>query len=85
MSHTETTIVFVVNGEDVTVTANSHEPLGAARNKALAVSKNTGRPPEEWEIRNAEGTPLDPGQKIMLFGFGPRVRLFLTLKVGAGG
>jgi len=85
MSNNEITIVFVVNGEDVTVSVNPHEPLGAARNKALAVSKNTGRPPEEWEIRNDSGTPLDPGQKIHSFAFGSRVRLFLTLKVGAGG
>lgn len=85
MSNNEISIVFVVNGEDVPVTVNPHEPLGAARNKALSLSKNTGRPPEEWEIRDEAGTPLDPGQKIATFGFGPRVRLFLTLKVGAGG
>lgn len=85
MSKNEMTIVFVVNGEDVSLTANPAEPLGAARNKALAVSRNTGRPPDEWEIRDEAGVMLDPGQKIATFGWGQRVRLFLALKVGAGG
>ncbi len=85
MSPDETTIVFIVNGEDVPATVNTHEKLHAARNKALAASKNTGRPPDEWEIRDEQGTLLDPNATIASFSFPPRVRLFLTLKVGAGG
>ncbi len=39
-------LVFVVNGEDVDMPKlNIHESLHAARNKALADSGNTGRPP----------------------------------------
>ena len=79
------TIVFIVNGEDVPVEASVHAPLLAARNKALADSHNTGRPPEEWEIRDERGELLPPDRKVEAFNFADRVRLFLTLRVGAGG
>ena len=79
------TIIFIVNGEDVPVDASVHAPLLAARNKALADSHNTGRPPEEWEVRDERGVLLPPEQKVETFNFPDRVRLFLTLRVGAGG
>jgi hypothetical protein len=78
-------IVFIVNGQDVPLEVNPHEPLHAARNQALAKSHNTGRPPDEWEIRDERGNLLDPGARIESFNFGSGVRLFLTLRVGAGG
>jgi len=79
------TIVFVINGEDVTVEQNENAPLKAARDKALEQSGNTGRPFDEWEIRNEQGELLDPTAKIETFGFTDGVRLFLNLMVGAGG
>ncbi len=85
MSSERIAIMFIVNGEDVPIEANLHEPLAAARNKALAESKNTGRAPAEWEVRNEGGIPLDASLAVGSFNFQPGVRLFLTLKVGAGG
>ena len=85
MSSKTITIIFIVNGEDVSIKASSRTLLRTARNKALADSHNTGRPPEGWEIRDERGILLLPDQKIKSFGFSDRVRLFLTLKVGIGG
>lgn len=79
------TLVFVVGGEDVPVQVNPNEPLHAARNKALAQSDNTGRPPDEWEIRDARGGMLDPDAKIGALGLASGARILLSLKVGAGG
>lgn len=79
-------LVFVVNGEDVDLDKlNVHEPLHAARNKALAESHNTGRSPDEWEIRTEAGVLLDPNSKIESLGLKPGTKLFLSLGVGAGG
>lgn len=78
-------LVFIINGEDVPVKTNPHAPLQAARAKALAESGNTGRPPEEWEIRSESGMLLDPNQTPEDLHLKENTRLFLTLKVGAGG
>ncbi len=79
------TLIFIVNGVDVRVEANLHSPLKEARNRALADSNNTGRPMDEWEIHNAAGKPLDPDKKIEELGLTDGTRLFLNLRVGAGG
>jgi hypothetical protein len=79
------TIIFVVNGQEQEVEANENQPLKAARNKALADSHNTGRPPDEWVIYDEQGNELDPDRKIETFHFTSPVRLTLTLRVGAGG
>lgn len=85
MAQDKVSITFIVNGEDVLVDANPASPLHALRNKALAMSKNTGRPPDEWEIRDQRGILLSPEQSVESFHFSDGVRLFLTLRVGAGG
>lgn len=79
------TLIFIVNGVDVSIDANINEPLKVARNKALTDSNNTGRPMDEWEIHNVEGQPLDPDKKIEELDLKDGTRLFLNLKVGAGG
>ncbi len=84
-AHNKITLIFIVNGVDVPVEANIHEPLKVARNKALTDSNNTGRPMDEWEIHNDAGQALDPDKKIEDFGLADGARLFLNLKVGAGG
>ncbi len=84
-SHNKITIIFIVNGVDVQIEANVHEPLKAARNKSLAESNNTGRLMDEWEIHNDAGQSLDPEKKIEELGILDGARLFLNLKVGAGG
>lgn len=78
-------IVFVVNGVDAPVEANVHEPLKAARNKALEDSKNTGRPVDEWQVHTEDGVLLEADKKIEELGLKDGVRLLLSLTVGAGG
>jgi hypothetical protein len=79
-------LIFVINGEDQAVEdVNVNQPLAAARNHALAESKNTGRPPEEWEVRDAQGTVLPTDVKVADFNFEVGARLYLSLRVGAGG
>jgi hypothetical protein len=84
-SRNKITLIFIVNGVDVSIDANIHEPLKVARNKALTDSNNTGRPMDEWEVHNVEGQTLDPDKKIEELGLVDGARLFLNLKVGAGG
>ncbi len=84
-SHNKITLIFIVNGVDVPVDANMHEPLKVARDKALRDSNNTGRPMDEWEVHSVEGKPLDPDKKIEELELTDGTRLFLNLKVGAGG
>lgn len=84
-SQNKITLIFIVNGVDVLVEANINQPLKVARDKALKDSNNTGRPVDEWEVHNDEGEALDSTQKIEALGLGDGSRLFLNLKVGAGG
>src|SRR5688572_7234438 len=62
-------IIFVVNGQEQSEEVNVNQPLAAARNKALADSNNTGRPPDEWAIYAEDGKELDPGAKIETYNF----------------
>ncbi len=78
-------LIFIVNGVDVVIDANVHEPLKVARDKALKDSNNTGRNMDEWEVHNEEGEALDPTKKVQELGLVDGARLFLNLKVGAGG
>jgi hypothetical protein len=79
-------LVFVVAGEDVVLDKlNIHEPLDAARSKALAQSGNTSRPHKDWEIRTESGVLLNPSDKLENLGLRPGAKLFLSLAVGAGG
>ena len=79
------TILFIVNGEDVPVDARLDAPLADARDRALQVSRNTSRPPDEWEVRDQKGALLPVEQPVGAFRFPQDVKLFLSLKVGAGG
>ena len=85
MPQNKFSIVFIVNGVDVQVGVNLNEPIKTGRNRALALSNNTGRPPEEWEIHDDAGQSLDPSKKVSQIGLKEGDRLFLNLKVGAGG
>jgi hypothetical protein len=51
----------------------------------LEQTGNTGQPPDNWELRDAQGTLLDTSHKIASFHFPSGVRLFLNLKAGVGG
>ena len=78
-------LVFIINGVDYPVEVNVEAPLAVAVERALAESHNTGRPPDEWEVRNAAGVLLEKGRTIEDLGLKNGARLFLSLRVGAGG
>jgi hypothetical protein len=85
-------VLCIVNGEDVAVVAQEGELLSQIRGRALEQTKNTGRPPEEWEIRSARGWLLSPQLRLAPEHYRGRHlridddnRLFLLLRVGFGG
>jgi hypothetical protein len=78
-------IVFIINGQDYSIESNVNAPLMAAVQRALTESDNTGRPPEEWEVRDASGVLLEKNRTPKDLGLLEGVRLFLSLRVGAGG
>jgi hypothetical protein len=78
-------IVVVVNGQPTLVSAELNAPLQTIIPKALEQTHNTGQPPENWELRDQNGTLLDLHEKISAFGFPADVKLFLNLKAGVGG
>ena len=79
-------LVFIINGQDTPVEANVEAPLAVAVEYALKASGNTGRrEAEEWEVRDASGVLLEKARKIKDLGLKNGARLFLSLRVGAGG
>lgn len=80
------TIIFVINGENYSVTTNVNAPLLSAMEQALKDSGNTGRrDPGEWEVRDSNGVLLELGRKIGELGLHDGARLFVSPRVGAGG
>lgn len=79
------TLIFIINGVDFSLEANINAPLKEAVARALAESHNTGRPPDEWEVRDANGVLLEMGRSLGDLGLKDGARLFLSLRVGAGG
>ncbi len=79
-------LIFVINGVDFDVRTNVDAVLISAVEKALSESGNTGRrDPSEWEVRDANGAQIDIHRKVKDLGLGNNARLFLSLRVGAGG
>lgn len=78
-------LIFIINGQDFPIEANTQAPLIEAVQRALAESDNTGRPPDEWEVRDASGVLLEKNRTPKDLGLIEEVRLFLSLSVGAGG
>ena len=77
--------VIIINGENVHVELDADEPLGVWRDKALIQSNNTGRPLEEWEIRNEQGRLLSVWETLFDLELTNYPRIFVSLRVGAGG
>ena len=78
-------ITVVVNGKPTDVEAFDTASLGAIIPDALRQTQNSGQPPENWELRDTDGTLLDPEKTIGDYGFQDKTRLFLNLKAGVGG
>jgi len=78
-------LIFIINGQDYPIEANTQAPLIEAVQRALAESDNMGRSPDEWEVRDASGVLLEKNRSPNDLGLIEGVRLFLSLSVGAGG
>lgn len=78
-------LCFVINGEDWPLNVDVSQPLSIARDLALKETHNTGRPPEEFEMRNERGEYMDPRSSAAAYGIEKFQRLYLSIKVGAGG
>lgn len=74
-----------VTGQPVTFEAGLDEPLAAVRAKALELSGNVGRAPEDWDLKDEAGTVLDLDRTVRDYHFGKEAFLFLSLKAGAAG
>ncbi|MYB45883.1 MAG: DUF2604 domain-containing protein [Acidimicrobiia bacterium] len=81
----EIPLTVVVNGQPTVVLAPEDAPLSAVIPVALRQTQNLGQPPENWELRDADGDLLDLDKKVGAFGFTRETRLFLNLKAGVGG
>ena len=79
-------LIFIINGENFAVETSAEAPLIISVEKALVLSGNTGRrDPREWEVRNSSGVLLEVDRTVKELGLKDDARLFLSLKVGAGG
>ena len=78
------TLIFIINGQDTSIEANIEALLAVAVEHALKTSGNS-RNAEEWEVRDAKGVLLEKSRKIKDLGLKDGARLFLSLRVGAGG
>jgi hypothetical protein len=85
MNKNKETLTVVVNGTPTEVEANKNAPLETIIPKALHQTGNQGQPPENWELKDEAGHPLDLKKKIGDFNFPADVKLFLSLKAGIGG
>jgi Protein of Unknown function (DUF2604) len=85
MAGSKIDLTVVVNGQATVVEGNVNAPLQTIIPRALDQTGNSGQPPENWELRDAQGTLLDTSKKIGSFAFTADTRLFLNLKAGVGG
>lgn len=76
-------VVVIVNGQDVVVEAKSTDDLASVKKVALERTGNSGRPLEHWVFRNEIGMLLSDGTLVKDLGWKPRV--FLTPDAGIGG
>ena len=77
-------ITVVVNGQPTVVDAVLQDALRRIIEPALGQTGNSGQPPEDWELRDADGSLLDLDKKIEDYPFTEKTQLFLTLKAGVG-
>ncbi len=78
-------LVFIINGQEFAVEINPRSPLKVGVHRALIVSENTGRAEDEWEVRDVSGALLEQTRSVQELGLRSGARLFLSLRVGAGG
>lgn len=79
-------IRFIVNGEELPLEVWPNQFLDDLVRIVLEKTGNTGRPAGEWEVRTEAGVLIpDLHKQIESFHFANFMKLYTTLKVGAGG
>ena len=78
-------VTVVVSGKDTAVEIPEDSPLSAVIPKALEQTGNSGRPPQDWELKDAQGNILDLDKRVGDYNFSKETPIFLSLKAGVGG
>jgi hypothetical protein len=78
-------VVMIVGGAPYSFSFAVGRNIGSIIEETLKETKNTAQPPENWELRDENGTLLDLGKHLREYGFHDGVKLFLTVKAGIGG
>jgi hypothetical protein len=78
----QVTLTIVVNGQPTQIVASGNVAVGSLIPRALQQTGNAGQPPENWELRGANGQPIDLDEEAEEFA---GQTLFLNLKAGIGG
>lgn len=76
------TMTFVIMGEEYTCGAGEGLTLSDVRRVALNETYNTGRPPEDFDVRDEAGNLLDPDTNVMDL---PEGRFWMSPFIGCGG
>lgn len=78
-------VTVVVNGALIEMDANLNAPLHTLVQHALNDSGNSGRPREDWELKDVGGNALPLDHRVGEAGIGSGSTLYLTLRVGVQG
>ncbi len=73
-------LTFVINGENVGVNVSTDTTLQQARDQALKVSCNTGRPVDDWDVYTEDGKIIPPETCV---DDNTPTKLFLALKMAS--
>lgn len=78
-------LTVVVNSSPVELEANANAELRTVVTRALAETKNSGQPFDNWKLTDRDGNPLDLSAKVGEVGLVRGSTLFLTPRAGIGG
>ena len=76
---------FIVNGQSVSVEAESECDFQDAAVLALDKSGNSGQPVGNWELRDSAGSIIDMAETVVQSNPRCGETIYLNLKAGVGG
>ena len=79
------TLAVSVGGEPVKIKAEEDDLLGSIVPEALEKAKVTGRPAEDWLLKDENGVLYDLAKRIGDYGFPSGYVLYLSLGAGEAG
>lgn len=78
----EVTVTVVVNGQPTEVEAPPNAAVESIIPRALDQTGNAGQPPQNWELRDAQGALVPVHEHVQKVA---GQTLYLNLKAGVGG